>query len=130
VREPNNEIKTPTFTCSIIGSNGYNKFSTKTEYLMKKLLLLLIVVIVFILAITLSMKNGHQVTMSYYFNYEYTGSLALLLIAAFVMGLVFGMLVMTMSLFKSKYLANKAQKKLIKMERHQAQSLDVLPNKT
>lgn len=95
---------------------------------MKKLFLILIFLVFTVFAITLFLKNGQQVTVSYYFNFEQAASLASVMIMTFACGLIMGAFIVSISLFKSKHIANKAKKQLSKIEK-EVDSFRALPIK-
>jgi len=69
------------------------------------------------LAITIYYKNPDPFTVKYYFGLEFTSSIALILIGALVIGILIGTLITSLSVFKSKRQASKAQKQLVKAEK-------------
>lgn len=93
------------FFCNELGCN------------MRKLLLFLMLFILALFAATLFLKNGQHVTVSYYFNFEQVASLASVMLVCFACGLIVGALIMSVSLFKSKHVANKTKKQLSKVEK-------------
>lgn len=95
---------------------------------MKKLIYGLVVLLVFLLALTLNLKNPQLVTINYYFDLQWETSLVLALTAAFAIGLVFGWLMMTLSVFKNKRQVGKAKKELAKVEK-EVENLRAMPIK-
>lgn len=93
---------------------------------MKKLIYALVAIVIFAVALTLNLKNPQPVTVFYYFGIEWQTSLMLALTAAFGVGLVFGWLVMTLSVLKNKRQAGKAKKQLAKVEK-EVEKLKAVP---
>ena len=95
---------------------------------MKKIILILIGVLSFLFAITLYLKNQHSVEVSYYFGLSYELNVAILLIITFVLGVVFGLVVMTLSLFKEKMRFSAEHRRLVKVEK-EVENLRAMPLK-
>jgi len=95
---------------------------------MKKLIYGLVTLLVFLLALTLNLKNPQQVTINYYFDLQWETSLVLALTAAFAVGLLFGWLMMTLSVFKNKRQVGKTRKQLAKVEK-EVENLRAMPIK-
>ena len=93
---------------------------------MKKLIYALVAIIIFAIALTLNLKNPQLVTLYYYFGIEWQTSLMLALTAAFGVGLVFGWLIMMLSVFKNKRQVGKTKKQLAKVEK-EVENLRAMP---
>jgi len=94
----------------------------------KKIILILIGVLSFLFAVTLYLKNPHNIEVSYYFGLNYQFNVAILLILTFVLGIVFGLIVMTLSLFKEKMRFSAEHRKLVKVEK-EVENLRAMPLK-
>jgi putative membrane protein len=84
---------------------------------MKKLFNLILFLIFAVLALTLYLKNPEPFTVNYYFGFEFSSSIALILIVTFAVGVLVGALVASVSVFKSKRQVSKVRKQLSKAEK-------------
>jgi putative membrane protein len=83
---------------------------------MKKLFYLIVFLFVAILAVTINLKNPQVVSFDYYFNIHFDAPLILVLTATFIMGLLLGWLLMSVSVFRNKRQVGKAKRELAKVE--------------
>jgi len=93
---------------------------------MKKLFYLIVFIVFALFAVTLYMKNPNAIEVNYYFNIKWQVSLFWVIMLPFFVGMIFGVFVMSISVFKNKRSAGKANKALAKVEK-EAQSLRALP---
>jgi lipopolysaccharide assembly protein A len=77
-----------------------------------KLIARLFAAILFVLFFGFALENAHEVTLRLYFGNEWHTPLALLLLAFFVAGAFFGVLGMTLTLFRKHRELAKCQKAL------------------
>jgi lipopolysaccharide assembly protein A len=68
--------------------------------------------ILFVLFFGFALKNAHEVTLRLFFDNELHTPLALLLLAFFAAGAIFGVLGMTLTLFRKRRELTKCQKAL------------------
>ena len=93
---------------------------------MKKLIYAFVAIIIFAAALTLNLKNPQPVTLYYYFGIEWQTSLMLALTAAFGVGLLFGWLIMMLSVLRNKRQVGKTKKQLAKVEK-EVENLRAMP---
>lgn len=94
---------------------------------MKRIVTLLICLLFALFGFVLNIKNPEPVLFSFPFI-EVSLPLGLLMLAAFLFGIVVGALVMVFSLFKSKMVGNKTKRQLEKVER-EVENLRAMPLK-
>jgi putative membrane protein len=95
---------------------------------MKRALALALFVIICFFLITLEMKNPESIFVQYYFGIEYSLPMFILIVIPFLAGLLFGVLFMSLSLFKNKRSLGKTKKDLVKAEQ-EVQNLRSAPIK-
>lgn len=95
---------------------------------MKKLFYLLLFLLIALFAVTINLKNPQTVQLSYYFNVQWEGPLVLVLTATFLLGLLFGWLLMSVSVLKTKRLVGKTKRQLSKVEK-EVDNLRTMPIK-
>ena len=95
---------------------------------MKRALALVLFVIICFFLITLEMKNPESILVQYYWGIEYTLPMFVLIVIPFVLGLFFGVVFMSLSLFKHKLSLGKTKKDLVKAEQ-EVQNLRAAPIK-
>lgn len=95
---------------------------------MKRALALLLFVVICVFLLTLEMKNPESVLVRYYFDIEYALPMFVLVTLPFLIGLFFGVLFMSLTLFKQKWSLGKAKKDLLKAEQ-EVQNLRAAPIK-
>jgi len=93
---------------------------------MKKLLSLIIFLLFAIFAFSLNLKNPDSVTLKYYLGLEAQVDLYVVLIVPFIVGLLLGVLLMSISVFRNKMQVGKAKRELAKVEK-EVQNLRVAP---
>jgi len=93
---------------------------------MKKIVYIILFLIVVLFIITLNLQNPQLVTLNYYFDFHWQASLALVLMVTFLVGLVCGWLVMTLSVLKNKRRVGKTKKQLQKIEK-EVENLRAMP---
>jgi len=94
---------------------------------MKKFLYLLLFLIFALLAFVLHLKNPDPVQFSFPFI-EWDAPLGLLMLLALLTGVVFGAILMSFSLFKSKLIGSKTKRQLAKVEK-EVENLRAMPLK-
>ena len=95
---------------------------------MKRALALVLFVIICFFLITLEMKNPESILVQYYWGIEYTLPMFVLIVIPFLLGLFFGVVFMSLSLFKHKRSLGKTKKDLLKAEQ-EVQNLRAAPIK-
>ena len=93
---------------------------------MKKLLALLILLLFTFFSYSLNMKNPDSVTLKYYFGIEAEVDMFLVLLVPFALGMILGVLLMSISVVRNKMQASKAKRQLVKAER-EVENLKVAP---
>ncbi len=94
---------------------------------MKRIFNLLLILIFALLGFVLHLKNSEQVAFSFPFI-EWDAPLGLLLLLFFVIGVILGACLMSLSLMKSKLAGNKAKRQLAKVEK-EVENLRAMPIK-
>jgi len=94
----------------------------------KLLKFVLLVVIGAVLIMSLYNKNPELVQVSYYFGLSGEFAMATVLIATFFIGVLFGALVMSLSLFRQKLRFAAEHRKLVKIEK-EVENLRAMPLK-
>ena len=99
-----------------------------------KLITRILAAILFVLFFGFALKNAHEVSMHFYFGYQWDTPLALLLLAFFAAGAILGILTMTPTIFRKRRALNKCRKDLESLQKLSQQSsqqllppLDSLP---
>ncbi len=95
---------------------------------MKRALALTLFAIVCFFLITFEIKNPDSILVQYYFGIEYTLPMFILIVIPFLLGLLLGVLFMSLSLFKHKRTLGKTKKDLVKAEQ-EVQNLRAAPIK-
>lgn len=95
---------------------------------MKRLFYLILFFILAFFAMTIYLKNPQSVLIEYYFGISREIPLVLLLIATFILGLLFGWLGMILSVFKNKREVGRTKKQLAKVEK-EVENLRTMPIK-
>lgn len=95
---------------------------------MKRLFYLLIFLIFALFAFTLNLKNPQIITVSYYFNISWDLPLFLVIMLPFFVGMVLGVLLMSLSVFKNKRQVGKTNRELKKVEK-EVENLRAMPLK-
>lgn len=94
---------------------------------MKKIFSLLIIIVFLLLGFVLHVKNPDTVMFSFPFI-EWQAPLGLLLLLALLAGMLFGALLLSFSLMKSKMIGSKAKRDLAKVEK-EVENLRAMPLK-
>lgn len=84
---------------------------------MKKLLYLIVFIVFALFAVTLNMKNPQAIPVNYYFGINWNVSLFWVIMLPFFVGMLLGVLVMGLSVFKNKRQVSKSKKALAKVEK-------------
>lgn len=95
---------------------------------MKRLFYLVLFIFMAFFAMTIYLKNPDTVLLEYYFGISQEVPLVLVLIATFILGLLFGWLGMTLSVFKNKREVGRTKKQLAKVEK-EVENLRSMPIK-
>ena len=95
---------------------------------MKKIIWLLLFLFCVAFAITLFLKNPHQVQVLYYFGINWNVNVIVLMMGVFFSGVTFGLIVMYWSLLKQKVKYSAEHRKLEKVEK-EVENLRALPLK-
>ena len=95
---------------------------------MKKLFYLLIFLGFAVFAFTLNLSNPETINLKYYFGFSGDFPLFIVLMAPFFIGMVLGVLIMSLSVFKNKRQVGVAKKALSKVEK-EVQNLRAMPIK-
>jgi len=95
---------------------------------MKKLLYFVVFVVFALFAVTLYLKNPQTIPINYYFNVNWQASLFWVIMLPFFAGMLLGVLVMGLSVFKNKRQVGKSKKALAKVEK-EVESLRAVPLK-
>ena len=93
---------------------------------MKKVLSLILFLLFFVFALTLNLKNPDAVTIKYYFGIEHEVELFIVLLIPFALGMLLGVLLMSLSVMKNKMKAGKTKRELAKVEK-EVQNLRAAP---
>lgn len=92
---------------------------------MKKIFLILLLVVLTLFCILLIAENPSLVTFNFYFITHET-KLSTLIIMTFITGLLFGVLIMSISVMRNKFQVGKTKRKLNKVEK-EVQNLRAAP---
>ncbi len=95
---------------------------------MKKILSLILFLLFFVFALTLNLKNPDAVTLKYYFGFEREVQLFVVLLVPFVIGMLLGVLLMSVSVMRNKMQTGKTKRELAKVEK-EVQNLRAAPIK-
>jgi uncharacterized integral membrane protein len=82
-----------------------------------KVLSRVIAIILFLAFFGLALKNTHLVNLNFFFGYQRTDPLALVLLVCFVVGALLGILAMTPSVFRHRREANRHKKALTALQK-------------
>ena len=94
---------------------------------MKKFILTIIVFLLFaVLALTINMRNPGSITLNYYFGWQAEVDLYVVLVVPFLIGLVLGALLMSISVFRTKMAAGRSKRQLAKVEK-EVENLRAMP---
>lgn len=93
---------------------------------MKKLLSLILFLLFAVFAFSLNLKNPDSVTLNYYFGLQAQVDLYIVLLVPFVIGLLLGVLLMSLSVVRNKMVVGKTKRKLAKVEK-EVQNLRAAP---
>jgi len=93
---------------------------------MKKLLTIILFLLFALFAFSLNLKNPDSVTLRYYFGLEGQVDLYIVLLIPFVVGLLLGLLLMSLSVVRNKMEVGKTKRKLAKVEK-EVQNLRAAP---
>lgn len=93
---------------------------------MKRLFYLIIFLVFALFAFTLNLKNPDTIQVSYYFNILWELPLFLVIMIPFFTGMLLGVLLMGLSVFKTKRQVGKTNKQLKKVEK-EVESLRAMP---
>ena len=83
---------------------------------MKRALALVFILIAVFLLITLELRNPDDILVYYYFGFEQSLPLLIIVLVPFLLGLLIGAFFVSLSLFKSKRNLKKTQKDLANAE--------------
>lgn len=95
---------------------------------MKRLLYLIVFLVVALFAFTLNFKNPDTILINYYFDIEWNVPLFVVLVAPFFVGMLLGILLMSVTVLKSKHQAGQTKRNLVKVEK-EVQNLRAMPIK-
>lgn len=95
---------------------------------MKKIFSIALLVALSIFFILLIKENTSEVTFGFYFI-QYEGALFKVILMSFIVGLLFGVLIMSLSVMRNKLQVGKAQRQLSKVEK-EVQNLRATPTIT
>lgn len=95
---------------------------------MKRLLYLIVFIVVALFAFTLNFKNPDTILINYYFDIEWNVPLFVVLVAPFFVGMLLGILLMSVTVLKSKHQAGQTKRNLVKVEK-EVQNLRAMPIK-
>ena len=95
---------------------------------MKKLFYVLIFLVFAAFAFTLNLSNPETILVKYYFGFSLELPLFIVLMAPFFIGMILGVLVMSLSIIKNKRRVGVAKKALVKVEK-EVQNLRAMPIK-
>ncbi len=93
---------------------------------MKKLLSIILFLLFAVFAFSLNLKNPDSVTLKYYFGLQAQVDLYIVLLVPFVIGLLLGLLLMSLSVVRNKMAVGKTKRKLAKVEK-EVQNLRAAP---
>ena len=93
---------------------------------MKRLIYLLFFLLLTLFAFTLNLQNPQTVSLQYYFNLQWQAPVVLVLTVTFILGLLIGWLLMTLSVLKNKRQVGKAKRALAKVEK-EVENLRAIP---
>lgn len=94
---------------------------------MKKFLYLIVFIVFALFAVTLNMKNPQAIPVNYYFGISWNVALFWVIMLPFFVGMLLGVLVMGLSVFKTKRQAGKSKRALAKVEK-EVESLRAKPS--
>jgi Protein of unknown function (DUF1049). len=95
---------------------------------MKKLFYILVFLVFAAFAFTLNLSNPETISIKYYFGISLDLPVFIVLMAPFFIGMVLGVLIMSLSVFKNKRQVGVAKKALSKVEK-EVQNLRAMPIK-
>lgn len=95
---------------------------------MKRILYFVVFLVVALFAFTLNLKNPDNILVQYYFDIQWNLPLFVVLMAPFFAGMLLGVLMMSMSVFKSKRHTSQTKRSLAKVEK-EVQNLRAMPIK-
>lgn len=93
---------------------------------MKRLFYLLVFLLFAFFAFTLNLKNPQTIAVSYYFDISWDLPLFLVIMIPFFIGMILGVMLMSLSVFKNKRQVSKASRELKKVEK-EVESLRAMP---
>jgi len=94
----------------------------------KKIVWVLLFVFCALFAVTLFLKNPHEVEVFYYFGINWNVNVVILLMGTFFSGVLFGLIVMYWSVLKQRMRFSSEHRKLVKVEK-EVESLRAMPLK-
>ena len=95
---------------------------------MKRLFYLVVFLLFALFAFTLNLQNPQTIAISYYFNINWEAPLFLVIMTPFFIGMILGVVIMTLSVFKNKRQVGKANRELKKVEK-EVENLRAMPLK-
>ena len=84
---------------------------------MKRILTIILFLAFAVFALTLNLKNPDSVTLRYYFGFEQEFDLFLVLFIPFAVGVILGVLLMSVSVMKNKVQLGKVRRDVGKLEK-------------
>jgi len=84
---------------------------------MKRILTIILFLAFAVFALTLNLKNPDSVTLRYYFGFEQEFDLFLVLFIPFAVGVILGVLLMSLSVMKNKVQLGKVRRDVGKLEK-------------
>ena len=84
---------------------------------MRRLLLVIVLLAVAAFGVTFTLKNPQEIEVSYYFGLVAQGPLALFLLAAFAVGVIFGFLANGTLVLRTRHRLRKAQREADRSQR-------------
>ena len=85
--------------------------------MVKFIISLLLFLLFVVFAVTLNLKNPESITFNYYFGIKKELALYIVLIAPFIVGLLLGVILMSISVVRNKAQVGKAKRALSKVEK-------------
>jgi len=95
---------------------------------MKRILYIIVFLVVALFAFTLNHKNPDNILVNYYFDIQWNVPLFIVLVVPFFTGMLLGVLMMSVSVLKSKRHTSQTKRSLAKVEK-EVQNLRAMPIK-
>jgi putative membrane protein len=95
---------------------------------MKRFFYLIVFLLFALFAFTLNLQNPNTIAIAYYFDISWQVPLFLVIMAPFFIGMILGVVIMSLSVFKNKRQVGKAKRELKKVEK-EVENLRAMPLK-